>query len=429
MSVDHNATLDQFPRWFASRRDSITDDLMNYLSVDTTSPHEPRAETFLREYLGSIGAQLERLPGHPDLADHPSRSPHAQSIIGADRASWRSTLAEGAGCVRTVFNAHVDVVPSTPDFPDAFTPRRDGDMIIGRGACDTKNNLVMLVEAVRFLHDAGIPLWRTPILDLPIEEEIGGNGTLSLILHDPGADEAVCLEPTSLQVLRGHRGCLSFRVDIRGRSVHMGSTATGLDAIAGAIDVAAALRELERTMLAEAADEPGFEGVTSPLQLNIGKIQGGEWSGSLAERCTLWADLGFLPSMSLDDVAARVDAACRSIPDQTMAGQLKVRFDIGLRNDAYLTPPGQPVVDHLARAVGRHIDGVEPPRGWRVSCDARLYSKIAGLPTVIFGSGSLADAHSPHERISLAELETGIAILARFLSASRHPGDADRPAQ
>ena len=115
--------------------------------------------------------------------------------------------------------------------------------ILGRGACDTKNNLVMLVEAIRFLREAGIPLWRTPILDLPIEEEIGGNGTLNLLLHNPSADEAVCLEPTGLQVLRGHRGCLSFQVDVHGRSVHMGSTGTGLDAIAGAIDVIAALRQ------------------------------------------------------------------------------------------------------------------------------------------------------------------------------------------
>ncbi|WP_040840172.1 M20 family metallopeptidase [Nocardia brevicatena] len=408
---------ESFERWYRPRRDAVARRLMEYIEIPTVTPDEHAASEFLTDYLSTVGADLEPVACAPALNQHPAWSPHGQSSTGPDRGSWRSTLGEGTSGTRTLFNAHVDVVPPSPDFPDAFRPRRVDDMVIGRGACDTKNNLIMLVEAVRFLRDEGIPLSRTAVLDLPIEEEIGGNGTLSLALQAPDVDEAVCLEPTSLQVLRGHRGCLSFRVDVHGRSVHMGSTHSGLDAIAGALEVIDRLRDLERHLLQQARTEPGFEDVPFPLQLNVGMISGGEWSGSVAERCSIWADVGFMPTTSLLELERQVEQACRSIPTREMAETLTIRTDVGLRNDAYLTDATEPVVTDLVSAISRHSLRPEPPRGWHVSCDARIYQKVAGLPTAIFGSGTLADAHSPHEQVSLTELGNGIAILAGFLSS------------
>jgi acetylornithine deacetylase len=274
----------------------------------------------------------------------------------------------------------------------------------------------MLVEAVRYLREEGIPLRRTPLLDLPIEEEIGGNGTLSSLLYDEPIDEAICLEPTSLQVYRGHRGCLTFKVTVAGRSVHMGSGEVGIDAIKGAIAVIERLRQLEAHLLERARTEPAFATWERPLQLNIGVIQGGEWSGSVPERCMLWGDLGFLPPSSLDDVASMIEKACRSVDDPRDGASLHLDFATGLRNDAYLTDERAPVVTELATAAAM-VTGTGRPTvaGWNVSCDARLYAKVAKKPTVIFGSGALADAHSPHERVSLRELATGAVILATFL--------------
>ena len=95
-----------------------------------------------------------------------------------------------------------------------------------------------------------------------------------------------------------------------------------------------------------------------------------------------------------------------------------VDFDAGLRNDAYLTDHRAPVVAALttaaAKVTGERLSTVD---GWKVSCDARLYAKVAQVPTLVFGSGALANAHSPHEQVSLREIATGSAILADFLSS------------
>ena len=214
-----------------------------------------------------------------------------------------------------MFSCHVDVVPATPEFASAFAPRIDGDVIWGRGACDSKNNLIMLVEAVRYLREEGIPLSRTPLLDLPIEEEIGGNGALSNILHSEHIDDAICLEPTPLP---------GFPWSPRLSHVQ------GHCSRPRACTWAAARREWmpseERSRPSTKCDtwKPAYlrrpetiqrSGRGSGHVTNIGIIQGGEWSGSIPERCTFRGDLGFLPSSSLDEVAEMIEPACRSVDD------------------------------------------------------------------------------------------------------------------
>jgi acetylornithine deacetylase len=250
-------------------------------------------------------------------------------------------------------------------------------------------------------------------LDVPVEEEIGGNGTLSSLLYDEHFDEAICLEPTELRVFRGHRGCLTFKVSITGRSVHMGGGETGIDAIASAIDLIMRLRVLEQELLLEAKNDPAFRDWPKPLQLNVGMIEGGEWSGSVPEHCTVVADIGFLPSYSLEQIQERVREVC-VLPPSDNAPSIDVDFHTGLRNDAYLSDAEAPLIQELLVAAD-----VEPREaiGWNVSCDARLYAKVSGVPTAIFGSGSLTNAHSPHEHVLISELGKGIGVLAAFLSA------------
>ncbi|MEI8083484.1 MAG: M20/M25/M40 family metallo-hydrolase, partial [Actinomycetes bacterium] len=417
----------RFNRWFHEHEETITGSLVDYLSIDTVTPREADATAFLTEYLAGVGGTCDVLPVHPALTEHRMRSPHPQGRSTPERGSLRANLGNCASpsAPTTMFNAHVDVVPASPDFSDAFTPMLRDGAIWGRGAADTKNNLIMLVEAIRFLRDEQIPLARNVMVDLPAEEEIGGNGTLSNLLHGAPFDEAVCLEPTSLTVFRGHRGCLTFKVTVFGRSVHMGSAQTGVDAIAGAIAAIGRLRELESSMLTRAAEDPVFNVWARPLQLNIGLISGGEWSGSVPERCSFTGELGFLPPDSIADVQRAIEAACRHASGQGESVGMEVDFTAGLSNDSYLTDAGEALVHDLVMAQRSVVDGgtsAQPVGGWNVSCDARLYANVARVPTVVFGSGSVSDAHSAHEHVRISELAQGMAVLARFLSTGASVG-------
>lgn len=412
----------RFRKWFDANRERIARRLVEYVNIDTTTPHESRAFPFLDDYLGEIGVVAEREYLHSSLGSHRDASPHPKSVLTADRANLRADVAQAtnAAAPKVVFNCHVDVVPATSDFSEAFNATRSEGWIYGRGACDTKNNLVMVVEALRFLQAENLTPTRHIALDMPIEEEIGGNGTLSTILHRADADEAICLEPTSLQVYRGHRGCLTFEIEVNGRAVHMGSDDHGINAIEEAFPVIQKLKDLEARLLEQACANDAFNAWHRPLQVNIGLIHGGEWSGSVPEQCVIRGDCGFLPPATLDDVMDWIRQACGAIERTDVRDRLRFRFD-GLRNAAYLTDADARVVRNLVASVQHQGVDHGPPIGWKASCDARYYAKTAGIPAVIFGCGALSDAHSAHEKVHLDELARGIAIVADFLTRTPTP--------
>lgn len=414
----------RFDRLFDARRDAIAATLCEYISLNTQTPHESDCFDFLAGYLEPLGAALEIRDRHPQLSTHPDRSPHPNARSKSGPSSGFAVFENGRNSLTTVrFNAHIDVVPASPEDLVAFDPRVDDEAIWGRGACDTKGNLVMLAESMRFLTEEGIDAGKRIELDLPAEEEIGGNGTLSNILYGGRVDEAICLEPTELQVFRGHRGCVTFSVDLVGRSVHMGESSSGVSAIEGAVMMIDSLRELESVLLEQARNHDAFAHWEWPLSLNIGKINGGEWSGTVPERCTLVGDLGFLPSHALEDVEDMIEQACKNAGFRWLGGSHRVRFDQGLRNDACLTENSAPVIREWAELT--QVSAAEVA-GWNVSCDARHYVHAMGVPTVIFGCGSLKDAHSAHEHVSWSELREGAWMLAQYMVRERVGSEADK---
>jgi acetylornithine deacetylase len=277
----------------------------------------------------------------------------------------------------------------------------------------------MLLAALEFLLEADITRLRDVEVDLVIEEEIGGNGALSAVLHGRRVDEVVVLEPTGLEVFHGHRGCLEFVAELRGRGTHMGGP-NGLSAITGAFEFAGAVRRLEQRILEEARTHPSFSGWERPVQINLGRIEGGEWHGSVPELCRVWCALGFLPERSVAEVKALLRKTVADLPDPWWRTHTRLEYD-GIHNEGYLGDANAAVCEALRRATWRAGMPSAGPRAWNVSCDARLYARELGVPTVIYGVGSLAEAHSSHEQLPLDELESGALALIYFLTEGPVP--------
>ncbi|MEU9506728.1 M20/M25/M40 family metallo-hydrolase [Micromonospora sp. NPDC048170] len=412
----HTAQVDA---WLARHRPGYVADLMQLVSIDTRSPRESDAYDWLGSYFTALGAEVTAEPRHPALERHQAANQNEHSALSAaERANLHVRFPADAGLPRVLFSAHVDVVPPAADFPDGFRPRVSGDAVVGRGTADTKGNIVMLAAALRCVADLGLPLTRAVMLDLVVEEEIGGNGALSTILHGREVDEVVVLEPTDLEVLHGHRGCLEFTVRVGGRASHMGGD--GVSAIDGAMEYIAALRELEARLMAEAMAEPDFAGYSRPMQINVGRIAGGEWHGSIAALCSVGGAFGFLPKYSLDDVQGMLTELVAGLGDPWLREHTDIRYE-GIRNGAYVGDPHSAVATDLRRAAQVVTGRQRAPRAWSVSCDARLYHDHLAVPTVVFGAGQLAHAHSSAERLSIAEWSQGVAALVAFLTDDREP--------
>lgn len=407
---------DLFYNWYQLNENRIHSILKTLIDINTTTPYEEKAYDYLFEYLNSANFEVRFEPLHEKLKSNASFTDHPNTQLSGNRKNIRGKLRDiNNHEITTLINTHFDVVPETIDFPDAFISKEKEGYIIGRGACDTKNNIIMCVEAIRFLLENNIQFSRNIYLDLVIEEEIGGNGTLSTIMHGITADEVINLEPTDLDFYRGHRGCLTFEIEVNGKAVHMGGDTTGQNAIILAFEIITELQKLEKRLLREAKLNKDFNKWSKPLQMNIGKIVGGEWSGSVPEKCVITGDLGFLPTYSIEEIKFLIEQCCISTGNPWIAGNYKLRFN-GLQNDAYIISEHTALVKNFKKTLSRHGRKAKKSFGWKVSCDARHFNKSLGLPVIIFGSGSLNDAHSAQEKINTKELKAGCHILADYFS-------------
>jgi acetylornithine deacetylase len=112
--------------------------------------------------------------------------------------------------------------------------------------------------------------------------------------------------------------------------------------------------------------------------------------------------IGFLPNKSIAQVRAELEAAVARSDDEW----LKTHFELSypkLKKDAYEIDPKHPFVTTLHGAV-TECGRASEVYGWNVSCDAALYAKMAGIPTVVFGPSDIREAHGRDEKINFQDM-------------------------
>jgi len=194
---------------------------------------------------GNLVAVLE----HADLPPAPPE-PDREAEAEADPRVEPPAL-------RLAFNTHIDTIP--PHLP----PSRDGDVVRGRGACDAKGQAAMVVGAfalLRRLRDAcGVRLRNDVCAQFVIDEETGGNGSLSLALQDPFRfDGIVVCECSDLRIHTANRGCVWYRAELTGPPDRLAELAAGF---------VLALEDEGRAIKSE-SDHPLFP--ARPVQTNHG---------------------------------------------------------------------------------------------------------------------------------------------------------------
>jgi len=148
-------------------------------------------------------------PGY--AADREGQVPSVEALY-ADRSNMIVTVPgeQSDAPLAAILHAHVDVVSPW------YAPRSAGDRVFGRGVCDNKAHLAILIAQIKLAFEMagelGIKPPRGFVLHLPIDEEIGGNGSLALV-RDPrfAGLPVLLLEPTDLVPYSAHRGAVYYR--------------------------------------------------------------------------------------------------------------------------------------------------------------------------------------------------------------------------
>ncbi len=259
--------------------------------------------------LEALGFSPRRVAINPDtLAGHPGYAPVTWDYTDKDNVVAVIEPEKNTG-KSLLFNGHLDVVSADPvDFWDTnpYAPEIGNGWIIGRGAGDMKSGVAAMTYAAYAVQKAGFAFTAPVTLEGVIEEECCGNGALACVNAGYDADAVLIPEPFGPSIYTCQVGVLWFRVDIRGKSVHVLRAGKGANSIEKAFPIIQALRNLEDEMNIENVPEQ-YRDFEHPINLNIGIINGGDWASTVPCSASFHARLSYYPGTTYKDVCRRIE--------------------------------------------------------------------------------------------------------------------------
>ncbi|GHF56144.1 ArgE/DapE family deacylase [Streptomyces griseosporeus] len=372
----------------------------------TGSSAESEAQHHLARRLDRLGLDVDLWP--VDLAALRADPDFPGTEAPRDEAWGLVATTPGGGDGPTmILQGHVDVVP--PGDPrqwagDPFTPRVEGDVVHGRGACDMKAGLAANLAALAAIRDSGARLRGRVAAHCVVGEEDGGLGAFATLRRGHTGDACVITEPTGGTLVTANAGALTFRIEVPGRATHGSTRDAGVSAIDAYLPLHRALARLEARRNA-GADALMAE-YALPYALSVGTLHAGDWASSVPDRLVaegrLGVRLGEDPAEAKAALEGCVAEACAEDP-WLRAHPARVSWPGGRFASGRL-PAGHPLADTVRAA---HADAVGGPRlrqrGAPYGSDLRLYA-AEGVPTLQFGPGDVRLAHSPREQVSVREV-------------------------
>lgn len=328
---------------------------------------------------------------------------------------WRSAHPERSPLV---LNGHLDVVPADPAdgwTHDPFGGELADGRIWGRGATDMKGGVVAAMFAVRALRRAGLEPSRDVQIQGVMGEETGGLGTLAALDDQPWPGAAIVLEPSENVVAPACGGNLQFRVHVEGAAAHTAVPWEGVSAAAKLWLVNEAISAYSARRNA-AIDQPLFAHLPTPAPTGIGIFRAGDYHSTLPATAMLAGRVGVMPGDSLEALKGELleVVAAAGDGDEWLAAHPPRLEWIHEGFAGWETPLDSPLVSAL-------VAGCEAATGERrvgavtYGSDAGHFA-AAGVPTAIFGPGSIVDAHRVDESLAEDDLVEAIGVLALALS-------------
>lgn len=372
---------------------TVVQTLADLVSINSVNPayengvSEAGVCAYIRKFFARRGiatSEQEVFPGRPNLiARLPGRNP--------DR--------------RVILEAHTDTASVQGMSIAPFEPRVADGRLYGRGACDTKAGLAAMMHAVASLKEEGLTppceVWLAAVAD----EEFSFRGVVKLC-DGLSAEAAIVAEPTELRAVIASKGVLRWRIAVRGKAAHSSKPHLGVNAITHMARVILAFEEDHRRL----ADSP--HPLLGPATCNVGLIHGGVQVNFVPDSCVIEIDRRLLPGETADAV---LDGYQRMLAELKInhASLDAVMERAMLVDDPLETAPDSPPARRASQLLGEM--GLDATlRGVPFGSDASKLSR-AGVPSLIFGPGSIDRAHAAVEYVEIDQVLRAFEFYRQFL--------------
>jgi len=332
-----------------------------------------------------------------------------------------------------MLEAHQDTVPVDGMTIEPFAAKIDGGRLYGRGSCDIKGGMAAMIVALARLareKPAGRP---TVVMACTINEEHGFTGATHWAATYSGKipasgrgpelpppagrsqllprvpDAAIVAEPTRLNVVVAHKGAARWRLVTQGVATHSSQPQLGENAIYTMARVVVELEKYAKEVVPKLGQHP----LCGHPTLSVGIVSGGISVNTVPDRCTIEIDRRVLP---VEDPQAAFDHCVQHLarhvqPPVKLVHETPFMLTRGLADGANDRHAAR--LCEAIRARGGPGERIGVPFG----TDAPHFA-ATGCPTVVFGPGSIDQAHTADEWIDLDQLRAAAEILFDFAAHS-----------
>ncbi|MDA0664437.1 MAG: acetylornithine deacetylase [Proteobacteria bacterium] len=314
-----------------------------------------------------------------------------------------------------MLSGHTDVVPVDGQVwtTDPFTVRRDAGKLFGRGTSDMKSFIAVVLA---FAPEIIARKLDTPIhLAFSYDEEIGCVGVRRLVdlLRNMPVKPAMCIvgEPTEMKVVIAHKGKKSYRAHVRGVESHSSLAPNAVNAVEYAAEAVAYLKGMARRIAAKGPFDDDFD--IRHTTVHTGVMKGGTALNIVPKECSFDFEFRHLPADDPDTLFAEL----KSYIAETLEPEMQaIDASTGFSFEELSWIPSldaredEDVVTFVKSIAERNDHGKVA-----FGTEAGLFSKHAGIPTVICGPGSISQAHRPDEFIAQEQVVLCETFMKRLI--------------
>ena len=363
---------------------TVIDIAKELIAFDTSGPpaREQPCAQWIKDFLEDTGFEAEL------------------QVVEKDRANVIGKIGRGKG-PGLVLSGHIDVVlagdPSLWKVTGPFEPVVKDGKLYGRGACDMKGPDACILQAVKELAKESYK--RQLSVVFTAGEDTGGWYVTKVIeekkITTADALYGVIPEPSMMEIIPVHKGSGGAEVLIHGRAAHSSKPELGINANQKAADYLYALRGLQSKL-----DETRHP-LLGPTTVECTMMNGGFKSNIIPDQARLTLNFRLIPEHKDPEVSRKwFEDMIASLSSKDP--EFKAELTSHRASEPLDVPLDSRIVTTLRDILGTRIAGAP------YYTEAVNYTR-SGIPTVICGPGSIDQAHTPDEYVSLEQLELGLS--------------------
>jgi acetylornithine deacetylase len=389
--------------------------LQRMVSIPSVTGDEAAIQKFVSNHMKSIGLSVDMWETNwEELKKHPGYRPVGRGYEG--RPNIVGTLKGAGGGRSLLLNGHTDVIPVGKGegwSDDPWSARIKNGRIYGRGSCDMKSGVASHILAVQYLKKLGLTPKGDVMINVVIDEEVSGHGTLDTVIRGYHADAGISGETSDLAVQPACIGRIWFEIEIHGKPAGIQQRYLGVSGIDLGNQITKAVAELEATRVATVT-HPLYPSAIDSLPCIVGSFQAGGYPSAFPANCLLKGSIGTVPGEDHEGVKRSLveKVAKAAEADPWMKDHPPVVRFVGYDAEASEIPRNHPIVETVSRCY-TEITGKQPViSGRQGAADTRFLNLYGNTPTVIFGPGSTAVMHADDEWVSIDDYMTAIKVMA-----------------